>query len=197
MQDGTPTSQMFEHVASSVGAEESEEVGVEHLLRDITDKGTGTLTEQLSNQLRSVKSLHGLLCDIQRYLKRVVARELPVNHPILSLLQDALNLLPNLDVEALVRAFTVTTNDEMVTLYTAALVRAIIALHDLINNKAANREYERSTGQADNRTAVDKGAGAAKAADASSASPAAGSAASSSSGAGGAGGAGSGAGGGA
>ena len=31
--DGTPTTKTFEHVASEIGAEESEEVGVEHLLR--------------------------------------------------------------------------------------------------------------------------------------------------------------------
>ena len=32
-QDGTPTSKSFEHVPSEIGAEEAEEVGVEHLLR--------------------------------------------------------------------------------------------------------------------------------------------------------------------
>jgi 26S proteasome regulatory subunit N8 len=31
--DGTPTTKTFEHVASEIGAEEAEEVGVEHLLR--------------------------------------------------------------------------------------------------------------------------------------------------------------------
>ena len=34
-QDGTPTSRTFEHVPSEIGAEEAEEVGVEHLLRYI------------------------------------------------------------------------------------------------------------------------------------------------------------------
>ena len=33
IQDGTPTTKTFDHVASEIGAEESEEVGVEHLLR--------------------------------------------------------------------------------------------------------------------------------------------------------------------
>lgn len=32
-QDGTPTCKTFEHVPSEIGAEEAEEVGVEHLLR--------------------------------------------------------------------------------------------------------------------------------------------------------------------
>ena len=36
-QDGTPTTKTFEHIASEIGAEEAEEVGVEHLLR-YTDK---------------------------------------------------------------------------------------------------------------------------------------------------------------
>ncbi|CDQ62374.1 unnamed protein product [Oncorhynchus mykiss] len=34
--DGTPTSKTFEHVTSEIGAEEAEEVGVEHLLRTMT-----------------------------------------------------------------------------------------------------------------------------------------------------------------
>lgn len=33
LQDGTPTSKTFEHIPSEMGAEEAEEVGVEHLLR--------------------------------------------------------------------------------------------------------------------------------------------------------------------
>ena len=33
LQDGTPTSRTFEHIPSEMGAEEAEEVGVEHLLR--------------------------------------------------------------------------------------------------------------------------------------------------------------------
>lgn len=32
-QDGTPTTKTFEHISSEIGAEEAEEVGVEHLLR--------------------------------------------------------------------------------------------------------------------------------------------------------------------
>lgn len=33
LQDGTPTSKTFAHLPSEIGAEEAEEVGVEHLLR--------------------------------------------------------------------------------------------------------------------------------------------------------------------
>ena len=33
LQDGSPASKTFEHLPSEIGAEEAEEVGVEHLLR--------------------------------------------------------------------------------------------------------------------------------------------------------------------
>jgi len=36
-QDGTPTRRAFVHLESEIGAEEAEEIGVEHLLRDIKD----------------------------------------------------------------------------------------------------------------------------------------------------------------
>mmetsp|Transcript_14531 Transcript_14531/g.37082 ORF Transcript_14531/g.37082 Transcript_14531/m.37082 type:complete len:87 (+) Transcript_14531:563-823(+) len=36
----------------------------------------------------------------------------------------------------MIRAFAVKTNDMMVILYISSLIRSIIALHDLINNKA-------------------------------------------------------------
>jgi 26S proteasome regulatory subunit N8 len=35
VQDGTPPIKTFEHVPSEIGAEEAEEVGVEHLLRSV------------------------------------------------------------------------------------------------------------------------------------------------------------------
>lgn len=35
------------------------------------------------------------------------------------------------------------TNDQMLVVYLAALVRSIIALHNLINNKLTNRDAEK------------------------------------------------------
>merc|ERR1712029_1042273 len=79
--DGTPTTKTFEHVASEIGAEEAEEVGVEHLLRDIKDTTVGTLSQQITNQL--------------------------------------------------------------LIMYAGSLIRSIIALHNLINNKITNKEAEK------------------------------------------------------
>ena len=54
--DGTPTTKTFEHVPSEIGAEEAEEVGVEHLLRDIKDTSVGSLSQRITNQLLGLKA---------------------------------------------------------------------------------------------------------------------------------------------
>ncbi|XRB13529.1 26S proteasome regulatory subunit [Pseudoscourfieldia marina] len=67
--------------------------------------------------------------------------------------------------DALGDALTVTTNDMMLSVYTAALSRGTIALHNLINNKLANREAEAKSAKKDDTTKKESGAtesGAAK-----------------------------------
>jgi Maintenance of mitochondrial structure and function len=71
-QDGTPTSKTFEHVPSEIGAEEAEEVGVEHLLRDIKDTTVGTLAQRITGQLLGLRGLHSQVEQIKEYLDQVV-----------------------------------------------------------------------------------------------------------------------------
>ncbi|XP_002741491.1 26S proteasome non-ATPase regulatory subunit 7-like [Saccoglossus kowalevskii] len=145
--DGTPTSKTFEHIPSEMGAEEAEEVGVEHLLRDIKDTTVGTLSQRITNQLMGLKGLHAHIQDIHQYLEQVAQGKLPVNHQIIYQLQDIFNLLPDVNFSEFVKAFLVKTNDQMLVVYLAALIRSIIALHNLINNKIQNRDAEKQEGQ--------------------------------------------------
>ncbi|KAF5100578.1 hypothetical protein D0Z00_001197 [Geotrichum galactomycetum] len=147
--DGSATEKTFVHVPSLIEAEEAEEIGVEHLLRDIRDAAAGSLSTRITNQLQSLQGLHQHLNGIASYLQKVLDNELPVNHTILGKLQDVFNLLPNLtsstDAEegsstGLNKAFTVKTNDELMVVYLSSLVRAIIAFHNLIENKIENRD---------------------------------------------------------
>ena len=69
--DGTPTTKTFEHVPSEIGAEEAEEVGVEHLLRDVKDTSVGTLSQKVTNQLHGLKGLHTQIKGLHRYLSQV------------------------------------------------------------------------------------------------------------------------------
>ncbi|BFZ55621.1 proteasome regulatory particle subunit [Savitreella phatthalungensis] len=193
--DGSSTSRTFVHCPSVIEAEEAEEIGVGHLLRDVRDQSTGTLSQRIEQQLRSLQGLTSRLHEIQVYLENVIARKLPVNHTILAALQDIFNLLPNLapaDAGAaaaqraimasadgdgmqidgggvdedgvsmpgvhardlagrseseLAGAFRSQMHDSMMTVYLGSLVRAVMALHDLIDNRKtqedARRERER------------------------------------------------------
>lgn len=154
--DGTTTSKTFVHTPSTIEAEEAEEIGVEHLLRDIRDVAVGTLSARITAQLQSLQGLHLRLRDIGAYLQKVLDGELPVNHAILGNLQDIFNLLPNLTTapaskplakdqiqnSELARSMTVKTNDQLMTIYLSSLVRAITAFHDLIDNKIQNRQHQ-------------------------------------------------------
>jgi 26S proteasome regulatory subunit N8 len=142
-QDGTSSQKTFVHVPSSIEAEEAEEIGVEHLLRDVKSLSSGgALSSRVSDQLSSLRGLGTRLLEIKEYLEQVVEGQLPVNHQIVYNLQDVFNLLPNLDAAAapregedgagVKRPFTVATNDQLLVMYLSSLIRAVIALHDLV-----------------------------------------------------------------
>ena len=156
--DGSSTERTFMHIPSTVEADEAEEIGVEHLLKDVRDQAAAGLSIKLTNQLKSLKGLQGKLRDIVAYLQKVADNELPVNHTILGKLQDIFNLLPNLGTPEkdemvgeqqhvldnvsnnLEKALTVKTNDELMIIYISNLVRAIVAFDNLIENKIQNKK---------------------------------------------------------
>jgi len=168
--DGTTTSRTFVHTPSTIEAEEAEEIGVEHLLRDIRDVAVGTLSTRITNQLESLQGLHLRLQDIGKYLQKVLDGDLPVNHAILANLQDVFNLLPNLTTPKpagkdlstlngivngsvgliggsaensdLSRGMSIKTNDELMSVYLSNLIRSINAFHELIDNKIQNKRQQ-------------------------------------------------------
>ncbi|KMZ68501.1 26S proteasome regulatory subunit N8 [Zostera marina] len=133
---------VFVHVPSEIAAHEVEEIGVEHLLRDVKDTTISTLATEVSGKLAALKGLDARLREIRDYLNLVIEGKLPMNHEILYHLQDVFNLLPNLNVNELIQAFSVKTNDMMLVIYLSSLIRSVIALHNLINNKMLNKEHE-------------------------------------------------------
>lgn len=54
------------------------------------------------------------------------------------------NSLPNMNGDRMVNSLTMKNNDNTFVLYISAIVRSIIALHNLINNKLANKESDRN-----------------------------------------------------
>jgi len=101
-----------------------------------------TLSTRVGDQLRSLKGLHQRLEEIQEYLGKVVAGSLPINHQIIYNLQDIFNRLPNLEDPDTTKSFSVKTNDQLLVIYLSSLIRSVIALHNLINNKIENKRAE-------------------------------------------------------
>merc|ERR1711998_460845 len=140
---------MGKHLNSEIGATESEEVGVEHLLRDVKDTTISTLANQVAEKLGALRGLHARLKEVDTYLQNVRAGKLPINHQIVYQLQDIFNLLPNINTDELMKSFAIKTNDNFLAIYLASIIRAIVALHDLINNKLVNKDKERAADYAD------------------------------------------------
>ena len=111
------------------------------MLRDIKDTSVGSLSSTIQNQLLSLNGLDQNLNEVASYLDKVTSGTLPINHKILYYLQDLLNLLPNITKER-VEMINCKTNDEMMVIYLTSMIRAVLALHNLIENKGMLREIE-------------------------------------------------------
>jgi 26S proteasome regulatory subunit N8 len=125
----------FTHVPILMGATEPEEIGVEHLLRDINDPTISTVASLIKNKLSGLATLTEKLLEAKDYLEAVLRGDRPYHAEIMANLQTIINLLPNLNQPNLVRAMMVKTNDMLAAIYIASVIRSVLALHDLINNK--------------------------------------------------------------
>ena len=111
-----------------------------------------------------LKGLAKSLIDVRAYLDKLLANKLPMNHQILSHIQDMFNLLPDVTHPDLIRSIYVKTNDEMLLVYLSSLIRSIIALHNLITNKINNADAEKgepttNNAAVNNEKKVEKGSG--------------------------------------
>ncbi|DBB10026.1 TPA: 26S proteasome non-ATPase regulatory subunit 7 B [Trebouxia sp. C0006] len=87
-EDGTQKSQkVFVNIPTEVGATEAEEIGVEHLLRDVKDSTVSNLSSEVSHMASGLRALKSRLSEVQEYLNLVLEGRLPVNHDIMYHLQ--------------------------------------------------------------------------------------------------------------
>ncbi len=144
---------VFKHIPCSIEAEESEAVGVEHLLRDINDPSTSTLALHIKQKIAGLNGLATKLVEIREYLELTLQNKLPMNNQIIYNLQNIMNLLPNLNVDVLVRSMQVKTNDMHLVIYISSLVRSVVALHSLLLNKIKHSDVDDIL---DNKAGVDE-----------------------------------------
>lgn len=106
---------------------------------DIKDTSVGSLSQLVTNQLAGLKGLRTQLNAIVSYLQKVQTKELPLKPDIINNLQDIFNLLPNINAPSFSEAMTTKTNDQLLVIYLSAMVRSILAMHNLIDNKLRSK----------------------------------------------------------
>lgn len=65
-------------------------------------------------------------------------------------------MLPNLQLDTMISSFSVKSNDYMYVLYVSSLIKSIISLHSLINNRMHNKEMEIEKAQKDKEAEEEK-----------------------------------------
>merc|ERR1712113_835545 len=151
-------SKEFAHIPSIITASEAEEVGVEHLLREVENISLSTLTTEVNHKLSSLNGLTQRLVMIRDYLNLVIKGNLPINQDILQNLQLIFNLLPNLNKKNVIQSFQTKKNDLMLNIYIASLLRSILALDNLLENRIENKNKEDKK-EADDRKKQQKNTG--------------------------------------
>ena len=77
----------FFHIESTVVATEPEEIGVEHLLREIKEIPLNSLEASIAQKVQALKGLSGKIEEIVAYLRDVREGRLPANNKIVFMLQ--------------------------------------------------------------------------------------------------------------
>jgi 26S proteasome regulatory subunit N8 len=94
------------------------------------------------DKINGLKALAGKLKEMRLYMEGVINGKYRYNQMIIQNFQDIFNLLPNLQIDEMIKSFSVKTNDYMYILYVSSLIKSVISLHSLINNKIHNKELE-------------------------------------------------------
>lgn len=113
-----------------------EEVGVEHVLRDVQDQEhVATLTSEVRQKNIGLHVLRNRMNVIKEYLQSVQEGNMPLNQDILYLLQEIFNMMPDINTPVLRNSITKVMNDQSLSIYVASIVRAILSLDGLIVNR--------------------------------------------------------------
>ena len=143
--DGQPIVTSFQNVPTVVDFLEVEEIGVEHLLRDIKDVDMSEIGTTLTNSVHGLAALEHRLKGISDYLGDVIAGELPIDNEIVGIAQSIFNLLPNLELKDTVESLATKSDDSAFMVFIAQLCRSVVSLHELVNSrkKVAKEDQEK------------------------------------------------------
>lgn len=133
----------FEKIPTCIKASLPEQIGVEYLLKDITDLSKSNLVKIAKDKIVSLKALIQRLNEIKQYLSNVLAKKLQPNPIIICNIQELFNYLPNYETEDMIKVLSNETNDNYLIIYLNWMIKTTMGLHKLINNKILMKESEK------------------------------------------------------
>jgi 26S proteasome regulatory subunit N8 len=125
----------FKSIACKVEAFEPEEVGVEHLIRELKDLNMDSLQNKLQNKVQSLVALRGKISTISQYLEDVSTGRRKSDQQITFALQRIMAKLPKVLSTEMKNALAAKVNENYLNLYVAGIVKSVIAIHNLLNNR--------------------------------------------------------------
>ena len=144
----------FKSIPCQVSAYEAEEVGVEHLVREIKDLNMHTLQMKLNNKAASLLALERKITTIGKYLEDVISGKRKQDAQILLTLHEIVSRLPKVMSEEFKKVLSENLNDNYLTLYTSSLVKGVINIHSLLNNRIKNMEESKNEAETKLKEAV-------------------------------------------
>lgn len=133
----------FRNIPTHLGSEPAEEIGIEHLLRDVTDSTITNLSTQIEERQLSLIHLGRILRQIEDYLADVAKGHLPMSEDVLGVLQELISLQPEIFMHKTSTAMIRYTNDQAISTFLAALGRLIGSIHVvLVNRRTLAREKD-------------------------------------------------------
>lgn len=133
----------FEKLPTSIKASLPEQIGVEFLLRDISDHSKSSIVKLAKDKIVSLKALVQRLSEIKEYLSNVLAKKLQPNPVIISNIQELFNYLPNYETDEMIKVLSNETNDNYLVLYLNWIMKTVMSLHKLIDNKILLQECDK------------------------------------------------------
>lgn len=115
----------LKYLNAEVSADETEEVGVEHLLRDIKDSTGHTIKDKINLVGESLLMYRSSLDSVISYLSDVEQGKKP-NHKILDIFQEIINSVPRIGEEP-----------SFENIYISETINTVISLNDLNKSKAS------------------------------------------------------------
>lgn len=125
----------FKSIACKVEAFETEQVGVEHLIRELKDLNMDSLQSKLHAKVQSLVALQKKTQVIAQYLEQVVTKRRKPDPQILFALQKIMAKLPRVVGRDLKVALASRVNENYLNLYVSGIVKSVIVIHNLLNNR--------------------------------------------------------------